>query len=92
MGSLLYFGYHYRNYLGTSLKTQIIPIIIINLIPGFLPGSNIDNFAHIGGLVAGFFATMAVGIPDREKTSERISGAICLVAFYAFTIYFIFFK
>ena len=48
LGSLLYFGYHYRLYLGTVLKTQIIPVIILNLIIGFTL-SGIDNFAHIGG-------------------------------------------
>lgn len=49
LGSILYFGYHYRVYLGNVLKSQILPIIFINLMIGFVvPG--IDNFAHIGGL------------------------------------------
>ena len=30
LGSILYFGYHYRLYLGNVLKTQIIPLIILN--------------------------------------------------------------
>jgi len=92
MGCLLYFGYYYRNYLGSSLLTQILPIIAINLIIGFLPGSNIDNFAHIGGLVGGFFATMAVGVPNKGKKSERINGIICLTIYTIFAVYFIFFR
>ena len=32
LGALLYFGYHYRVYLGTVIKSQIIPVIIINLV------------------------------------------------------------
>ena len=32
MGSLLYFGYHYRLYLGSVLRSQIIPLILFNLI------------------------------------------------------------
>lgn len=92
MGSLLYFGYHYRNYLGNALTTQIIPIIIINLVIGFMPNSGIDNFAHIGGLVTGLFATMAIGVPNKGNNQERISGIICLLAFVAFTVYFVFFK
>ena len=32
MGALLYFGYHYRLYLNDAIKTQIIPVILFNLI------------------------------------------------------------
>ena len=46
MGGMLYFGYHYRVYLGTTLKSQIIPLIILNLSYGFMV-AGIDNFAHI---------------------------------------------
>ena len=34
LGSLLYFGYHYRVYLGNVLRSQIIPLIIVNLLLG----------------------------------------------------------
>ncbi len=91
VGALGYFGYHYRLYLGDVLKSQIIPIIVINLGIGFmLPG--IDNYSHIGGLIGGVFAAMAVGIPNKSKKSERINGGICLAIFIAFLSYLIFFK
>ena len=61
LGSILYFGYHYRVYLGNTLKSQIIPIIGLNLIIGlFFTG--IDIFAHIGGLIGGIFISMLVGV------------------------------
>ena len=61
MGALLYFGYHYRVYLGSVLKSQIVPLIILNLLMGaFTPG--IDNFAHIGGFIGGFLATIGIGV------------------------------
>lgn len=89
LGSLLYFGYHYRLYLGTVLKTQVIPIIIINLLIGFMvPG--IDNFAHIGGLVGGYLITMAVGIPGKSKKNDRINGIIVLTLLIAFLCYMLF--
>ncbi len=31
LGSMLYFGYHYRLYLGNVLRAQIIPLILLNL-------------------------------------------------------------
>ena len=86
IGSLLYFGYHYRLYLGTVLKTQVIPIIILNLIIGFtLPG--IDNFGHIGGLVGGYLLTMALGIPGKSNKSDRINGIIVLTILVGFLIF-----
>ena len=36
LGALLYFGYHYRVYLGGVIKSQILPILFINLAIGFL--------------------------------------------------------
>ncbi len=87
LGSLLYFGYHYRVYLGTVIRTQIIPIIIINLVIGFTL-SGIDNFAHIGGLVGGYLATMAVGVKGRSKKSDIINGWITL-SIYLFILIFL---
>lgn len=89
LGSLLYFGYHYRLYLGTVLKTQIIPVIILNLAIGFiLPG--IDNFAHIGGLIGGYLITSALGVPGKSKTVDQINGIVVLVLLVAFLGFMLF--
>ena len=74
LGSLLYFGYHYRVYLETVVKSQIIPLILINLLIGMMPG--IDNWAHIGGLIGGILATMAVGIKYKSTKFEMVNGWI----------------
>ena len=85
LGSLLYFGYHYRLYLSNVIKSQLIPIIVLNLALGFMiPG--IDNIAHIGGLIGGYLATMAVGIPNKSSKSERINGTIVLILYLLFII------
>ena len=86
MGSLLYFGFYYRTYLGEALKRQIIPVIIMNLALGFMI-SGIDNFAHIGGLVTGLFATMAVGVESKSKKVDRFNGFLCLVVFLGLTLF-----
>ena len=91
LGSILYFGYHYRVYLGNTLKSQIIPVIILNLIIGFSL-SGIDNFAHIGGLIGGVFASMVVGVPDKSSRGDKINGLTLLLIYLGFIIYLSFFK
>lgn len=91
LGSLLYFGYHYRIYLGSVLKNQIIPIIILNILLGFmLPG--VDNAAHIGGLIGGYLATVSVGIKNKSNRNEMINGIVVLVIYIAFLVYMGIFK
>ena len=91
MGSLLAFGYYYRVYLGEALKNQIIPLIAFNLVLGFVvPG--IDVFAHIGGLIAGFLITMALGVKYKGNKIERINGIIISIIFTMFMIYMGIFK
>lgn len=91
LGSLLYFGYHHRVYLGTVIKSQIIPLILINLIIGFsVPG--IDNAAHIGGLIGGILLTMALGIKYKTTRTEQINGVIMTLIFTVFLIYLVFFN
>lgn len=89
MGSLVYFGYHYRVYLGNVLKSQIIPLIIINLLIGMTPG--IDNFAHIGGLIGGFLITSALGIKYKSSTSQMVNGWILSAIYLTFIIFMAFF-
>lgn len=90
MGSLLYFGYHYRLYLDSALRTQILPLIITNLVLGFLiPG--VDNAGHIGGLIGGILMSMAVGVENRSSKTDRINGTICSIILFAFLIYLVLF-
>ena len=91
LGSMLYFGFHYRAYFGQAVKMQILPVIAINLAIGFMM-PNIDNWCHIGGLVGGFLATMAVGVTGKSKKSDQINGSICLVIYLGFLIYLTFFR
>lgn len=89
MGSLVYFGYHYRVYLGNVVKSQIIPLILMNLGIGFLvPG--IDNSAHIGGLLGGVLITVALGVKNKSSNFEKINGLIVTILFLAFVIYMAF--
>ena len=90
LGSLLYFGYHYRVYLGNVLKSQIIPLLIFNLMLGFVL-VGVDSAAHIGGLIGGLLMTMALGIKYKSTTSEKVNGWILTIIFTSFITYMAFF-
>lgn len=85
-GSLLYFGYHYRVYLGTVIKSQLIPLILLNLMIGFMV-PNIDNAAHIGGLIGGMLMTVALGVKYKSSNFEKINGFVVMFIYVAFLIY-----
>ena len=90
MGALLYFGYHYRLYLSEAIKTQIIPVIVLNLLLGFMV-SGVDNAAHIGGLIGGYLASMAIGIENKSKIRDKTNGWIVLILLIIFLSYIVFF-
>lgn len=86
MGSLCYFGYYYRVYFGNVLKSQLIPLIVLNLGLGFLM-NGVDNAAHIGGLIGGVIITKSLGIKDKSHSSDMINGWIISIIFLAFLMY-----
>ena len=65
--------------------------IILNLLIG-LCISGIDNFAHIGGLIGGVFASMACGVPDKSDVHDKANGCILMLIYLTFIIYLAFFK
>ena len=90
LGALLYFGYHYRVYLDSVIKSQIIPIIILNLSIGFMI-PNIDNACHIGGLIGGILISMAVGVKYKSNKKDIINGIIMSLIFIGFLVYMLMF-
>ena len=88
-GSLLYFGYHYRVYLESVIRSQIIPLLLFNFILGFML-KGIDISAHIGGLVGGIIISMALGVKYKSSKSEKINGVIISLIFTVFLFYLLF--
>jgi len=86
LGSLIYFGYHYRVYLGTVIKSQIIPLIVFNVFIGlYLAGINV--IAHLGGLFGGYVVTKAVGVKYKSAKEDQINGIIMLIVLMGFLCY-----
>ena len=87
-GSVAYFTYHYRATLQGLLRSQIVPVILVNLVLGFLiPG--IDVLAHIGGLIGGVLVSMWIGIGDKNRKSDQINGAIVFISMFLYMVYLI---
>lgn len=91
LGALLYFGYYYRVYFSNAILRQIIPVLIVNLVIGLFV-SGIDLAGHIGGLIGGLLTTMALGVPEKKKSSEKINGVILLIIYLVFIIYLSIFR
>lgn len=89
MGAMLYFGYHYRVFLENVLKSQIIPLIVLNLIIDFAFSSQIDVWGHIGGLVGGALALMATGVKYKSTKFEMINGLIIYIIYIGFFLYMV---
>lgn len=52
LGAALVYGYKMRKHIGKEFVLNIASVILVNLFIGFSI-ANIDNFAHIGGLIGG---------------------------------------
>lgn len=90
-GALLYFGYKYRATLDGFLRSSIVPVIIANLLMGFVV-PNIDVIGHIGGLLGGFLFSYSVGVANKEKIKDRINGIIMIVILFIALTYMLIIK
>ena len=83
-GALVYFGYSYRGYIGTIIRSQIVPIVLYNLLMGFfIPG--IDMWGHIGGLIGGIITAKTLGTIENKKYNP--SDIILFIIYFTFLIY-----
>ena len=70
------------------MRRQYIQWMVYLLIFGLLPGLNIDNAAHLGGLAGGFVVAYLAGTPGFSEAMEnfwRLAAGVALAATgYAF--------
>ena len=83
-GALIYFGYSYRGYIGALVKSQVIPIVMYNLIMGFfIPG--IDMWGHIGGLIGGIITANMLGTIENKKYNSM--NILLFIIYFVFLVY-----
>jgi rhomboid protease GluP len=66
LGSALIYGMSRRRNIGKAFMNNILQVIFINLILG-ITMSNIDNMAHIGGLIGGMISTYLITKLDKHE-------------------------
>lgn len=88
-GSLIYFGYNYRGYISSIFRSNVLPLIIYNIIILFFV-PYIDFASMIGGLLGGFLVSKMVGTIEIKK--YNISDIILFLMYFMFLIYFALFR
>lgn len=90
MGAILYFAINQRTYMGEALRREILPVIIINILFGFVL-TGVNMYAHVGGLIGGMLIATALGIKHKSSRFEKINGWIAstiLVIVLSYLAYF----
>ncbi|WP_129600554.1 rhomboid family protein [Anaerophilus nitritogenes] len=79
MGAYFYFGIRRPFIFSARYGMNLITMLIMNIAFG-LANTNIDNFAHLGGFIGGFFVSLAIGLKEEKIfKKENIKFQICIV-------------
>ncbi|GAB6931932.1 rhomboid family intramembrane serine protease [Calditerricola satsumensis] len=75
MGALLYFGTRRRRLFVRTMGRDLLFYLLLNLLLGLVLPS-VDHYGHLGGLLGGFLAAGAVGLPGERRLSARLGFAL----------------
>ncbi|MBD8069138.1 rhomboid family protein [Bacillus sp. PS06] len=78
-GALLFFGFVHPSLFFRTMGTNVIAVIGINLVIGFI-FPVVDNAGHIGGLVGGFLAASFLHLPEHKKYVQRMISFVITIA------------
>jgi len=85
LGAMLFFAMKRPSLLKSSFGANLMTTLLINLGYGLM-NKQIDNFAHIGGLVGGFLTTGVVYNAKEETSKDRLSKIVALILVIFVTI------
>ncbi|MCS6952235.1 MAG: rhomboid family intramembrane serine protease [Bryobacteraceae bacterium] len=73
IGAMIALGLRHPSSIAGSMRGLYVRWVIYILLFGLLPGLQVDNAAHIGGLAGGFAAAWLAGLPGLEASwRERV--------------------
>jgi rhomboid protease GluP len=84
IGAMIAFGVANRNTIGTQVRDFYVRWVVYILAIGLIGQFGIDNYAHIGGLAAGFCVGWVAGVPTARSSAQqeamwRVLGASCVI-------------
>ena len=89
IGAMIAFGVANRSSVGREIRNFYVRWVVYILAIGFIGGFGIDNWAHIGGLAAGFAAGYLAGTPMRSNRANEsvwrlVAGGCIAVTVFCF--------
>jgi rhomboid protease GluP len=83
IGAMIAFGVINRSTVGRMIRNFYLQSVVYMLAIGLMPGFRIDNWAHIGGLTAGFALAYVAGTPVHSTRPReamwRVLAAGCVL-------------
>jgi len=84
LGAMIAFGVANRTSIGKEIRNYYVRWVVYILALGLYPGFSIDNWAHLGGLAAGFGVAYLAGTPVHStRTQDAVWKAVatgCVLA------------
>ncbi|MGI8316141.1 rhomboid family intramembrane serine protease [Halobacillus mangrovi] len=84
-GALLYFGVRNRRLFFRTMGWNLLFVIALNIAFGVLV-PQVDNGAHMGGLVGGFIASIIFSLPKKKSIAVQSTASIAYLAILAIMI------
>jgi rhomboid protease GluP len=89
IGAMIAFGVVNRSTVGQAIRNFYVRWVVYILAIGFIGGFGTDNWAHIGGLAAGFVVGFVAGEPvhstrEREGMWRVLAAACVIITVYCF--------
>ncbi len=83
IGAMIAFGVANRSSVGRAIRNFYARWVVYIIAFGLIPGLSVDNWAHIGGLAAGFAIGYAAGTPVRSSVARegvwRVLATVCML-------------
>lgn len=86
-GALIFFGLIYKRLFFETIGVNLLILIVINLVFGFI-APQIDNAAHLGGLIFGFIAATIVYLPTKKHRLKQASAFLIYIALISLLVIF----
>lgn len=86
-GALIFFGLIYKRLFFKTIGVNLLILIVVNLVFGFI-APQIDNAAHLGGLITGFIAAAIVYLPTKQHRIKQISALIIYIVLIGLLVVF----